>query len=371
MAMSTRTVVPLVLRGATSSRLQAQRSGLCTVRPCTRDILEHGCLKPASARRNLGSSSDARMYSSHKEIFKSSNHRRSYGDTAASMDSKVLSSVDQYRHWKRIHRHTPISCFGEFMGQAVPEETLQQLHEFEASEVENFVPTKNHDIHVAVSVERYQRIFSSPTSEETEWYNFYEKIMVEKSALMQDEIEADKKRKEDESSATAAGRNIADLQSDSASSFVVTASRETEADARDDHSTINRKLDETLYFIVNNSGTSNDSQTTTSSVWKMPTVAYDADLDKTLRETAERAVRQYLHSNTEVFFVGNFPVSSKVVQPNPDDRPATVFFFRALLVSQEFDLTENAANGKVAWVAASELADYSQDCGDSLSKFSL
>lgn len=33
--------------------------------------------------------------------------------------------------------------------------------------------------------------------------NFYEKILVEKSALMPDEIEADKKRKEDESSATA------------------------------------------------------------------------------------------------------------------------------------------------------------------------
>lgn len=48
-----------------------------------------------------------------------------------------------------------------------------------------------------------------------------------------------------------------------------------------------------------------------------------------------------------------------------------VFFFRALLVSQDFELSEDTADGHAAWVTASELAEYDRDCADSLGKFIL
>lgn len=108
------------------------------------------------------------------------------------------------------------------------------------------------------------------------------------------------------------------------------AARETEDDKKNNTKSLNRKLDDTLMFVCNH-------QLGKENLLLLPQGKWNEG--ETLRQTAERIVKEKCGSDLKVHFYGNAPVGFyKYKYPASERKEAVgakVFFFRAIYNSGE------------------------------------
>ncbi|XP_068128564.1 large ribosomal subunit protein mL46 [Hyperolius riggenbachi] len=126
----------------------------------------------------------------------------------------------------------------------------------------------------------------------------------------------------------------------------------TEADDKNNRSSLNRKLQNTLVLLVKEKFGDED-------IWLFPQLAWQAG--ETMKQTAERALSTLSGNQIEAIFLGNAPCGfykykfPKTIRTE-DQVGAKVFFFKAILRSQ--DLQTSKGNGEYVWVSRDELKDY-------------
>ncbi|XP_032692745.1 39S ribosomal protein L46, mitochondrial [Lontra canadensis] len=128
--------------------------------------------------------------------------------------------------------------------------------------------------------------------------------------------------------------------------------RITEADKKNDQTSLNRKLDRNLVLLVKEKLGDQD-------VWMLPQAEWQPG--ETLRGTAERTLATLSENNLEAKFLGNAPCGHykfKFPQAMRTESSlgAKVFFFKALLVTGDFSQTRK--KGQHVWVCKEELGDY-------------
>jgi large subunit ribosomal protein L46 len=144
----------------------------------------------------------------------------------------------------------------------------------------------------------------------------------------------------------------------------VPAPRTTAADAANDRTSLNRKLDDKLYLITKAAGVDGE--------WRMPQAAYD-ESESTLRAAAERCLAEFVSPETEVHFVGNFPVMCETTEFASESDGVVGskrFYFRAALISMSADVELPADKfTEHAWVTKSELDQYDPEYATLLHSF--
>ncbi|XP_012294091.2 large ribosomal subunit protein mL46 [Aotus nancymaae] len=128
--------------------------------------------------------------------------------------------------------------------------------------------------------------------------------------------------------------------------------RITEADEKNDRTSLNRKLDRNLVLLVREKLGDED-------VWMLPQAEWQPG--ETLRGTAERTLATLSENNMEAKFLGNAPCGHyKFKFPQAmrteSNLGAKVFFFKALLLTG--DLSQAGKKGQHVWVTKDELSDY-------------
>uniref|UniRef100_A0A8C6A2U4 Large ribosomal subunit protein mL46 n=1 Tax=Marmota marmota marmota TaxID=9994 RepID=A0A8C6A2U4_MARMA len=128
--------------------------------------------------------------------------------------------------------------------------------------------------------------------------------------------------------------------------------RITEADKKNDRTSLHRKLDRNLILLVREKLGDED-------VWMLPQTEWQPG--ETLRGTAERTLSALSENNMEAKFLGNAPCGHyKFKFPQAmrteSNLGAKVFFFKALLLSGDF--TQTGKKGRHVWVSKEELSDY-------------
>ncbi|XP_037691266.1 39S ribosomal protein L46, mitochondrial [Choloepus didactylus] len=128
--------------------------------------------------------------------------------------------------------------------------------------------------------------------------------------------------------------------------------RVTEADIKNDRTSMHRKLDRNLVLLVKEKLGDQD-------VWMLPQAEWQPG--ETLRGTAERTLAILSKNNMEAKFLGNAPCGHykfKFPQSMRKDNSlgAKIFFFKALLLSG--DLSQSGKKGHHVWVSKEELGDY-------------
>ncbi|KAI1826132.1 39S mitochondrial ribosomal protein L46-domain-containing protein [Xylaria intraflava] len=126
--------------------------------------------------------------------------------------------------------------------------------------------------------------------------------------------------------------------------------RITEADKNNDIRRLDRKLDRTLYLVVQG----------VDGTWKFP--SQDVPTDENLHETAARTLTQAAGVNMNTWMVGRVPVAHFVTQPqfNEDQslksRGQKTFFLKARIMAGQADLTGNKMGLKdFNWLTKEEL----------------
>ncbi|XP_008685987.2 39S ribosomal protein L46, mitochondrial [Ursus maritimus] len=128
--------------------------------------------------------------------------------------------------------------------------------------------------------------------------------------------------------------------------------RITEADEKNDRTSLHRKLDRNLVLLVKEKLGDQD-------VWMLPQTEWQPG--ETLRGTAERTLATLSENNLEAKFLGNAPCGHykfKFPQAMRTESSlgAKVFFFKALLLTGDFSQT--GKKGHHVWVCKEELGDY-------------
>ncbi|KAM6202933.1 large ribosomal subunit protein mL46 [Rhynchocyon petersi] len=128
--------------------------------------------------------------------------------------------------------------------------------------------------------------------------------------------------------------------------------RITEADKKNDRTSLQRMLDRNLVLLVREKLGDED-------VWLLPQTEWQPG--ETLRGTAERALAALPENNIEAKFLGNAPCGHyKFKFPQAmrteSNLGAKVFFFKALL--QTGDFSPPGKKGQHVWVSKEELSDY-------------
>ncbi|KAM9183791.1 large ribosomal subunit protein mL46 isoform 1-T1 [Dugong dugon] len=128
--------------------------------------------------------------------------------------------------------------------------------------------------------------------------------------------------------------------------------RVTEADKKNDRTSLHRKLDRSLILLVREKLGDQD-------VWMLPQAEWQPG--ETLRATAERTLATLSENNIEAKFLGNAPCGHyKFKFPQAvrteSNIGAKVFFFKALL--QTGDFSQPRKKGQHVWVSKEELGDY-------------
>ncbi|KAI1816803.1 39S mitochondrial ribosomal protein L46-domain-containing protein [Poronia punctata] len=126
--------------------------------------------------------------------------------------------------------------------------------------------------------------------------------------------------------------------------------RITEADKTNDIRRLDRKLDQSLYLIVQRS----------DGFWQFPTE--DVPTDEHLHETAARALELSAGANMNTWMVGRVPVAHYVRQPKYAEdsslvqRGEKVFFHKGRILDGQADLTNNKMGLKdFNWLTRDEL----------------
>ncbi|XP_055218902.1 large ribosomal subunit protein mL46 isoform X2 [Gorilla gorilla gorilla] len=128
--------------------------------------------------------------------------------------------------------------------------------------------------------------------------------------------------------------------------------RVTEADEKNDRTSLNRKLDRNLVLLVREKFGDQD-------VWILPQAEWQTG--ETLRGTAERTLATLSENNMEAKFLGNAPCGHYTFKfpqamRTESNFGAKVFFFKALLLTGDFSQAGN--KGHHVWVTKDELGDY-------------
>lgn len=128
--------------------------------------------------------------------------------------------------------------------------------------------------------------------------------------------------------------------------------RITEADKKNDRTSLHRKLDRNLVLLVKEKLGDED-------VWMLPQAEWQPG--ETLRGTAERTLATLSENNMEAKFLGNAPCGHykfKFPQAIRTENSigAKVFFFKALLLTGDF--SQAGKKGHHVWVSKEELGDY-------------
>ncbi|KAM8958182.1 large ribosomal subunit protein mL46 [Lycaon pictus] len=128
--------------------------------------------------------------------------------------------------------------------------------------------------------------------------------------------------------------------------------RITEADKKNDRTSLQRKLDRNLVLLVKEKLGDQD-------VWMLPQAEWQPG--ETLRGTAERTLATLSENNLEARFLGNAPCGHyKFKFPQAlrteSSLGAKVFFFKALLLTGDFSRTSKKDHH--VWVCKEELGDY-------------
>ncbi|XP_006152832.1 39S ribosomal protein L46, mitochondrial [Tupaia chinensis] len=128
--------------------------------------------------------------------------------------------------------------------------------------------------------------------------------------------------------------------------------RVTEADKKDDRTSLHRKLDRNLVLLVRERLGDQD-------VWMLPQAEWQPG--ETLRGTAERTLAALSENNMAAKFLGNAPCGHyKFKFPQAmrteGNLGAKVFFFKALLLTGDF--SQAGKKGPHVWVSKEELGDY-------------
>ncbi|XP_006885295.1 PREDICTED: 39S ribosomal protein L46, mitochondrial [Elephantulus edwardii] len=128
--------------------------------------------------------------------------------------------------------------------------------------------------------------------------------------------------------------------------------RVTEADEKNDRTSLHRKLDRNLVLLVKEKLGDQD-------IWMLPQTEWQPG--ETLRGTAERVLATLSENNIEAKFLGNAPCGHyKFKFPQAmrteSDLGAKVFFFKALLQTGDFSL--QGKKDRHVWVSKEELGDY-------------
>nr|XP_004658234.1 39S ribosomal protein L46, mitochondrial [Jaculus jaculus] len=130
--------------------------------------------------------------------------------------------------------------------------------------------------------------------------------------------------------------------------------RVTEADEKNDQTSLHRKLDTNLVLLVREKLGDHD-------VWLLPQVEWQPG--ETLRGTAERTLATLSENNMKAKFLGNAPCGYyKFKFPQAmrteSNLGAKVFFFKALLLTGDF--SQAGKKSQHVWVSKEELGDYLQ-----------
>lgn len=133
-------------------------------------------------------------------------------------------------------------------------------------------------------------------------------------------------------------------------------SRVTEADKKNDHKSLDRLLQRTLYLLVQ----------TKEGYWKFPSSS--VGLDENLRSAAERTLSESAGVNMNTWFVGFHPVghhSYNFKAPKPDEISKELvagektFFMKSRIMAGQADLEANTQNLKdFKWLAKEEIQKY-------------
>ncbi|KAM8780894.1 large ribosomal subunit protein mL46 isoform 2-T2 [Rhynchonycteris naso] len=128
--------------------------------------------------------------------------------------------------------------------------------------------------------------------------------------------------------------------------------RITDADKKNDRTSLNRKLDRNLVLLVREKLGDQD-------VWMLPQTEWQPG--ETLRRTAERTLATLSENNMEAKFLGNAPCGHyKFKFPQAvrteSSLGAKVFFFKALLLTGDF--SQAGKKDQHVWVSKEELGDY-------------
>lgn len=128
--------------------------------------------------------------------------------------------------------------------------------------------------------------------------------------------------------------------------------RITEADKKNDRTSLHRKLDRNLVLLVKEKLGDED-------VWMLPQAEWQPG--ETLRGTAERTLATLSENNMEAKFLGNAPCGHykfKFPQAIRTESSigAKVFFFKALLLTGDF--SQAGKKSHHVWVSKEELGDY-------------
>ncbi|XP_055479229.1 39S ribosomal protein L46, mitochondrial [Psammomys obesus] len=130
--------------------------------------------------------------------------------------------------------------------------------------------------------------------------------------------------------------------------------RVTEADKKNDRTSLQRKLDRNLVLLVREKLGDQD-------FWMLPQVEWQPG--ETLRGTAERVLATLSENNMEAKFLGNAPCGHykfklpKAIRTE-SDLGVKVFFFKALLLKGDF--MQAGKKGLHVWASKDELGDYLQ-----------
>ena len=172
-------------------------------------------------------------------------------------------------------------------------------------------------------------------------------IRKEKDKIQQELIKAGKIEIELDSDARSlqTAQDFEDMNQEELAKFKF-ASRETEADKKNDLTSIERKLDDTLMLICTHNINSKEA-------FLLPETTRNEG--ESLRQTAERIVKEMLGSELKVHFYGNAPCGFYKYKYKPSEKKDSVgvktFFYRAAYKSGE--VKEN--NLKFEWVNEEEL----------------
>nr|XP_019582289.1 PREDICTED: 39S ribosomal protein L46, mitochondrial [Rhinolophus sinicus] len=128
--------------------------------------------------------------------------------------------------------------------------------------------------------------------------------------------------------------------------------RITDADKKNDRTSLHRKLDSNLVLLVKEKLGDQD-------VWMLPQAEWQPG--ETLRGTAERTLATLSENNMEAKFLGNAPCGHykfKFPQAIRTEGSvgAKIFFFKALLLTGDF--SQAGQKGHHVWVSKEELGDY-------------
>ncbi|XP_070501981.1 large ribosomal subunit protein mL46 [Chironomus tepperi] len=225
--------------------------------------------------------------------------------------------------------------------------------------VANSGTKQKYDIYAGVLIERLPIVSKKLNDIENEVLQMFQTIEFENSLKSDHEIRKEKdKRKqkllkagkvdnegEQDSIILQTAQDFEDAGHDELAKFEC-APRETEDDKKNNTKSLNRKLDDTLMFVCNH-------QLGKENVTLLPQDKWIEG--ETLRQTAERIVREKCGTDLKVHFYGNAPIGFYKYKYPASERKesvgAKVFFFRAIYNSG--DVTDQKL--KYEWVNDDEL----------------